>query len=117
MLAVAIYATVLKHMGLPLIYPGEPEAFDAMCQTTEASHLARGMVWAATSEHAQNEVFNLTNGVFFGGATRGRSWRTGSGWRPALYRRLISKHLCPTKNPRGLSCEPYTACRLTKSAI
>jgi nucleoside-diphosphate-sugar epimerase len=64
MLAIAIYASVLKHMGLPLIYPGEPGAFDAVYQCTEARHLARGMVWASTSEAAQNDAFNLTNGDF-----------------------------------------------------
>ncbi|MFG1347883.1 SDR family oxidoreductase [Xanthobacter autotrophicus DSM 431] len=64
MLAIALYASIMKHMGLPLIYPGKQGAFDAVYQCTEATHLARGMVWAGTSRPAENEVFNLTNGDF-----------------------------------------------------
>lgn len=64
MLAIAIYASIMRHMGLPLLYPGKPGAFDALYQCTEAAHLAKGMVWAATAPAAQNEAFNLTNGDF-----------------------------------------------------
>jgi len=64
MLAIALYATVLRHMGLPLYYPGKPGAFDALYQCTEASYLARGMVWAATEAGLSNEAVNFTNGDF-----------------------------------------------------
>ena len=64
MLAIAIYASVLKHMGQPLLYPGKPGAFGALYQCTEASYLARGMVWAATSTRTANQSFNFTNGDF-----------------------------------------------------
>jgi nucleoside-diphosphate-sugar epimerase len=64
MQAVAVYATVLKHMGLPLHFPGKPGAYNAVYQMTEASHLAKAMVWAATSPKAANEAFNITNGDF-----------------------------------------------------
>ena len=64
MQALAVYATVMKHMGLPLYYPGKPTAFDAVYQCTEASHLARAMIWAATTPQAANQPFNVTNGDF-----------------------------------------------------
>lgn len=62
--ALAIYAVISRHLGLPLRFPGQPGAFTAVYQMTEAVHLARGMVWAATSPAAANQAFNLTNGDF-----------------------------------------------------
>jgi nucleoside-diphosphate-sugar epimerase len=64
MQAVAVYATVMKHMGLPLHFPGKLGAYNAVYQMTEASHLAKAMIWAATSATAVNQAFNITNGDF-----------------------------------------------------
>ena len=64
MQALAVYATVLKHMGLPLYYPGKRRAFEALYQCTEASHLARAMLWIATTRSACNNAYNVTNGDF-----------------------------------------------------
>ena len=64
MQAVAVYATVMKHMQLPLHFPGKIAAYNAVYQMTEASHLAKAMVWAATSASAANAAFNITNGDF-----------------------------------------------------
>jgi nucleoside-diphosphate-sugar epimerase len=61
---IAVYATLMKHLGEPLHFPGKPEAFDALYQCTEAALFARGMVWAATAPAAANQAFNLTNGEF-----------------------------------------------------
>ncbi|HEV7618857.1 MAG TPA: SDR family oxidoreductase [Burkholderiaceae bacterium] len=62
--AIALYATVMKRLGLPLHFPGKRNAYDALYQCTEAAHLAKGMVWAATAPQAANQVFNLTNGDY-----------------------------------------------------
>ncbi|OWT57389.1 SDR family oxidoreductase [Candidimonas nitroreducens] len=64
MLAIALYASILKHMGQPLHYPGKPGAFKAIYQCTEASYLAKGMAWAATSGVLVNEPLNFTNGDY-----------------------------------------------------
>ena len=60
--AVALYAAISKQLGLPLRFPGRPGAFTAVYQMTDSRHLARGAVWAATSDRAANQAFNLTNG-------------------------------------------------------
>jgi nucleoside-diphosphate-sugar epimerase len=64
MIAIAIYATIMKYLGHPLHFPGKLGAYNAIYQCTEASHLARGMLWAATSPKAANQDFNMTNGDF-----------------------------------------------------
>jgi len=62
--AIATYAAVMKHLGLPLHFPGKVKAYDAIYQCTDAEHLARGMVWAASAPAARNQAFNLTNGDY-----------------------------------------------------
>jgi nucleoside-diphosphate-sugar epimerase len=62
--AMALYATLSKHFGLPLRWPGRPGAFTSIYQLTEAAYLARGMVWAATTPQCANQAFNFTNGDF-----------------------------------------------------
>jgi len=61
---IAVYATIMKHLGQPLHFPGKPGAYDAVYQCTEASLLAKAMKWAGTSEAAANNAFNITNGDF-----------------------------------------------------
>lgn len=60
--AMALYATIAKHLGRPLRFPGTPGFFNAVYQMTEASYLAEGVVWAATNEACANQAFNFTNG-------------------------------------------------------
>jgi nucleoside-diphosphate-sugar epimerase len=62
--AMALYATLSNHFGLPLRWPGKPGAFTSIYQLTEAAYLARGMVWAATTSQCANQAFNFTNGDF-----------------------------------------------------
>ncbi len=62
--AMALYATIMKHLGRPLRFPGTPGFFNAVYQMTEANYLATGMVWAATSESCANSAFNFTNGDY-----------------------------------------------------
>ena len=62
--AMALYATVMKHLGRPLRFPGTAGFFKAVYQMTEAGYLARGMVWAATNEACANNAFNFTNGDY-----------------------------------------------------
>lgn len=53
--ALAVYATISKHLGLPLRWPGDPETLDVAYQITDVALLARAMVWAATDPRAANQ--------------------------------------------------------------
>jgi nucleoside-diphosphate-sugar epimerase len=60
-----VYAAISKELGLPLRFPGKPGAFTALYQVTEAVHLAKSILWAASEPRCANEPFNITNGDFF----------------------------------------------------
>lgn len=62
LMALSLYATLSRELGLPLRFPGRPEAFGALYQFTDARLLARAMEWAATSTACENQAFNMTNG-------------------------------------------------------
>lgn len=62
LMALAVYATVSKELGLLLRFPGKPGAFNAVYQFTDASLLARAMVWCANEPLCRNQAYNLTNG-------------------------------------------------------
>jgi nucleoside-diphosphate-sugar epimerase len=64
-LAIAVYASMSKELGLPLRFPGKPGAYDRLLEMTDAGLLARATVWAATDEHCANQAFNITNGDLF----------------------------------------------------
>lgn len=61
----AVYATILKELGLPLTFPGKPGAFTSIYQATHAPLLGRSMIWMSTTPSAANLAFNVTNGDFF----------------------------------------------------
>lgn len=62
---IATYAAISKELGLPLRFPGKPDAYRAIYQVTDADLLARAMTFCATDERAANDVYNITNGDFF----------------------------------------------------
>lgn len=64
-LAIAVYASIARELGLPLRFPGKPGAYDALLEVTDAGLLARATVWAAVSEQCQNQAFNINNGDLF----------------------------------------------------
>ena len=61
---VSIYAAVCKALGEPLYFPGTPENFRAIYQCTDATLLAKGIEWMATTPGCANAAFNITNGDF-----------------------------------------------------
>jgi nucleoside-diphosphate-sugar epimerase len=63
--AIAAYASISKHLGLPLRFPGKPGAYDALLEMTDAGLLAKATVWAATNEQCANHAFNINNGDLF----------------------------------------------------
>ena len=64
-MVIAIYATISKHLGVPLRFPGHPGAYSTLLEMTDAGLLARAMVWAATEPRAANHAFNINNGDLF----------------------------------------------------
>jgi nucleoside-diphosphate-sugar epimerase len=62
--SLAVYATISKHAGVPLRFPGCPALYDSVYQIVDVALLARAMVWAATAPAAANEACNITNGDF-----------------------------------------------------
>jgi nucleoside-diphosphate-sugar epimerase len=60
--ALGVYAALLAADGEPLHFPGGPPMIQ---EAVDADLLARVMHWAAVSEVAADEVFNVTNGDVF----------------------------------------------------
>ena len=61
---IAVYASISKALGLPLRFPGTATCYGKLAQVTDATHLARGSVWAAT-QAASGHAYNITNGDLF----------------------------------------------------
>lgn len=61
-LAIAVYASIVREVGLRLDFPGSTAAFNAMTQIVDAEQVAAAAVWAAETPQAANEVFNVSNG-------------------------------------------------------
>lgn len=64
-MVLAVYALIMRELGLPLHFPGRPGAYVALAQVTDAAQLARASSWAADEERCNGEAFNLTNGDLF----------------------------------------------------
>ncbi|WP_026360735.1 SDR family oxidoreductase [Amycolatopsis nigrescens] len=64
-MAIAVYATISKELGLPLRFPGKPAAYDSLLEMTDAGLLAKAAVWAGTDPAAANQAFNINNGDLF----------------------------------------------------
>jgi nucleoside-diphosphate-sugar epimerase len=64
-LAIAVYASMSKELGLPLRFPGKPGAYDKLIEMTDAGLLAKATTWAATAGNAANQAFNINNGDLF----------------------------------------------------
>jgi nucleoside-diphosphate-sugar epimerase len=62
---IAVYAVVSKALGLPLRYPGNPAAYQALHCATDVGLLARAMVWMSTTSACAGEAFNVVNGDCF----------------------------------------------------
>src|SRR3954452_17691072 len=64
-LVVGAFAEISRALGIPLRFPGTDKAFGQLVQFTDARLLARASLWAATSDRAGGEAFNVTNGDVF----------------------------------------------------
>ena len=63
--AIAVFAVISKELGLPLRFPGKKAAYSTLFEVTDATLLAKAMVWAATETLCSGQAFNITNGDFF----------------------------------------------------
>lgn len=65
MMVLGVYAAISRELGLPLRHPGSPGNWRRLYEVTDASLLAKAMIWMATNPACANEAFNITNGDFF----------------------------------------------------
>ena len=56
------WAALCAEQGSTLDFPGSPAAFSALTELTDATLLARAIVWMATAESAKNQAFNVSDG-------------------------------------------------------
>lgn len=61
----AVYATICKATGRPFVFPGSAMQWNGLTDMTDARLLAKHLAWAATTEAARNEAFNVVNGDVF----------------------------------------------------
>nr|WLD25708.1 citral reductase 1a [Pelargonium hybrid cultivar] len=65
LLAIALYAAICRHEGVPFKYPGNRFTWEHLYDFTDASLLAKHHIWAAVTDKSHNEAFNCTNGDVF----------------------------------------------------
>jgi nucleoside-diphosphate-sugar epimerase len=81
----AVYATICRETGRPFSFPGSATQWNGLTDMTDAELLARHLEWAATTEAARNQAFNVVNGDVFRWSwmwTRLADW---FGLQPAAY--------------------------------
>jgi nucleoside-diphosphate-sugar epimerase len=61
-LAVGLYAAVSRELGLPLRFPGSVRAYESLHQFADARQIGSAALWAAGSDAANNQAFNVSNG-------------------------------------------------------
>jgi nucleoside-diphosphate-sugar epimerase len=62
---IGAYAAICAELGVPFDFPGTQAGFETLTEVTDGPHLARGIVWMATSPAAADRAFNITNGDAF----------------------------------------------------
>ena len=58
---IGAWAALCAEHGLPLDFPGSSACYTALMEITDATLLARAMLWMATSEKARNQAYNVTD--------------------------------------------------------
>ena len=61
----AVYASICKETGTQFVWPGSAAQWNGLSDVTDAKVLAKQLIWASTTETAQNQAFNVTNGDVF----------------------------------------------------
>jgi nucleoside-diphosphate-sugar epimerase len=60
--SLALYASIQKEKGQPLIFPGNEIAWNSVVDHSDALNNARFQLWSSTNDKIQNEIFNIHNG-------------------------------------------------------
>ncbi len=61
----AVYATLCRASGRPFRFPGSAAQWSGLTDMTDAGQLARHLLWAAETEAAHDQAFNVVNGDVF----------------------------------------------------
>lgn len=61
----AVYASICKETGRPFQFPGSEAQWKGLSDVTDARMLAKQLAWAADTDAASNEAFNIVNGDVF----------------------------------------------------
>jgi nucleoside-diphosphate-sugar epimerase len=61
----AVYATICRETGRPFLFPGSAMQWNGLTDMTDARLLARHLEWAASTEAARDQAFNVVNGDVF----------------------------------------------------
>jgi nucleoside-diphosphate-sugar epimerase len=109
------YAAISRELGLPLRFPGNPSAFRAVYQCTDAGLLARAMGWMATDPACANQAFNITNGDFVRFENLWPVFARAFGMEPGPVHRLELERFMADKTPlwdaivarHGLAAHPF----------
>jgi nucleoside-diphosphate-sugar epimerase len=73
----AVYASICKETGRPFHFPGSIPQWNGLVDMTDAKLLAHHQMWAAATESAHNEDFNVVNGDVFRWKWM---WKQLAGW-------------------------------------
>jgi nucleoside-diphosphate-sugar epimerase len=73
----AVYATLCRETGRPFRFPGSAAQWNSLTDMTDATLLARHLLWASTTPAAANEAFNVVNGDVFRWSWM---WQRIAGW-------------------------------------
>jgi nucleoside-diphosphate-sugar epimerase len=61
----AVYASICKYEGKPLIFPGNRVCWAQLFDASDASLIAEQEIWACLDPKAKNQAFNSSNGDVF----------------------------------------------------
>lgn len=64
-LTLAAQASLCRELDRPFVFPGSAMQWNGLVDVTDGGLLAEHMVWAATTESAGNEAYNIVNGDVF----------------------------------------------------
>ena len=64
-MVIGVYASISRALGLPLRFPGTPNAYRRVYQATDANLFGKAVHWALTDSQVANQAYNITNGDFF----------------------------------------------------
>jgi hypothetical protein len=60
--SLALYASIQKEKGQPLIFPGNEITWNSIVDHSDALNNARFQLWSSTNDKITNEIFNIHNG-------------------------------------------------------